>query len=261
MFFQRLPSPGPPKYRDRRLLTVARCTAAGRDPRKSPQKSITVRHKSCLIDRVVKPAGQTVLDTKTRILDAADAIFVRRGIDGARMQEIADHAGVNKALLHYHFRSKAELARAVWLRIASSFVPGILQMMASDLSLDDKIDRFVDAYHTRLTQHPYLLPYVISEAARHPDLVDSFYSPERRQAARRMVDKLREQIDDVVRARRMAPVSAEQFFLTLAGSCLYPFAARPMISEALGLSPVELEAFMERRRRELPAFLKRALQP
>jgi hypothetical protein len=35
-------------------------------------------------------------------------------------------------------------------------VPDILRMMASDLSLDAKIDRFVDAYHTRLTRHPYL---------------------------------------------------------------------------------------------------------
>ena len=60
--------------------------------------------------QVVKPSGQTATDTKTRILDAADEIFVRRGIDGARMQEIADQAGVNKALLHNHFRSKAQLA-------------------------------------------------------------------------------------------------------------------------------------------------------
>jgi TetR/AcrR family transcriptional regulator len=209
---------------------------------------------------VVKPSGQTGPDTKKRILDAADAIFVRRGIDGARMQEIADQAGVNKALLHYHFRSKADLARAVWLRIASSFVPGILQMMTSDLSLDEKIDRFVDAYHTRLTRHPYLLPYVISEAARHPDFVDNFYSPERRQAARLMIDKLREQIDLLVKARRIAPVSAEQFFITLAGSCLYPFAARPMVTEALGLSRTKFDDLMELRRRELPAFLKRALE-
>src|SRR4051794_36711167 len=105
---------------------------------------------------MVKPSGKTEPDTKARILDAADEIFVRRGVDGARMQEIADHAGVNKALLHYHFRSKAELARAVWLRIASSFAPGILEMMTSDLPLNDKIDRFVEAYHARLTRHPYL---------------------------------------------------------------------------------------------------------
>lgn len=124
---------------------------------------------------MVKPSGQTAADTKTRILDAADKIFVRRGIDGARMQEIADQAGVNKALLHYHFRSKAHLARAVWLRIASSFVPGIFQMLGSDISLDEKIERFVDAYHTRLAEHPYLLGYVIGEAARHPDFVDDFY--------------------------------------------------------------------------------------
>jgi TetR/AcrR family transcriptional regulator len=209
---------------------------------------------------MVKPSGQPETDTKQRILDAADEIFVRRGIDGARMQEIADHAGVNKALLHYYFRSKANLARAVWLRIASSFVPGILEMMASDLSLGDKIDRFVDAYHTTLTRHPYLLAYVISEAARHPDLVDDFYSSERRQAARRMVDKLQEQIDERVEAKKLAPVSADQFLITLASSCLFPFAARPMIAEVVGVGPTGLMAFMKRRRRDLPAFLKRALQ-
>ena len=53
-------------------------------------------------------------------------------------------------------------------------------MLGSDISLDEKIERFVDAYHTRLAKHPYLLGYVISEAARHPDFTDDFYSAERR---------------------------------------------------------------------------------
>jgi AcrR family transcriptional regulator len=209
---------------------------------------------------MVKPSGQAETDTKQRILDAADEIFVRHGIDGARMQEIADHAGVNKALLHYYFRSKANLARAVWLRIASSFVPGIFEMMASDLSLDDKIDRFVDAYHTMLTRHPYLLAYVITEAARHPDLVDDFFSTEKRQAARRMINKLREQIAERLEGKNIAPVSADQFLVTLTSSCLFPFAAQPMIADVLGLGPAGVRAFMKRRRRELPAFLKKALQ-
>lgn len=199
------------------------------------------------------------MDAKSRILDAADEIFVRRGIDGARMQEIADHAGVNKALLHYYFRSKAQLAQAVWFRIASSFAPGILQMMASDLPLDDKIDRCVDAYHTTLTRHPYLMAYVISEAARHPELLDGFYTVERRRAARRMIDKLRVQIDDGVRAKKMRPVSAEQFFVTMVSSCLFPFAAWPMLAQVLGIGASGHRQFMRRRRTELPAFLKRAL--
>ena len=159
------------------------------------------RHRDCItltrwLNRLDKPQRTPRLASSTpptRCLCGA-ASTVRR------MQDIADHAGVNKALLHYHFRSKADLARGVWLRIASSFVPGIFEMMASDISLDEKIDRFVDAYHTRLAKHPYLLAYVISEAARHPDFVDDFYSAERRKAARRAVERVREQINE--RAKR-----------------------------------------------------------
>lgn len=210
---------------------------------------------------MVKPSGQIESDARTRILDAADAVFVRHGIDGARMQEIANQAGVNKALLHYYFRSKEDLAKAVWFRVASSFVPGVFQMLASDLSLDDKISRFVDTYHATLTRHPYLLAYVISEAARRPELVDEFYTAERRRAARRMVAKLGRQIEEQVEAGAMAAVSVEQFMVTLVGSCLFPFAARPMLAAVLGLGPKKFDDFMKQRQRELPQFLKRALQP
>ena len=45
-------------------------------------------------------------ETEQRILDAARAVFIKRGTAGARMAEIADEAGVNQALLHYYFRTK-----------------------------------------------------------------------------------------------------------------------------------------------------------
>lgn len=210
---------------------------------------------------MVKPSGQTEADAQSRILDAADAVFVRHGIDGARMQEIANQAGVNKALLHYYFRSKEDLAKAVWFRVASSFVPGVFQMLASDYSLDEKIDRFVDVYHATLTRHPYLIAYVISEAARRPELVDEFYTPERRRAARRMIAKLSRQIDEQVEEGAIAAVSVEQFITTLVGSCLFPFAARPMLAAVLGLGTKKFDDFMNQRKRDLPKFLKRALKP
>jgi len=195
-----------------------------------------------------------------RILDAADDVFIRRGIDGARMQEIADRARVNKALLHYYFQSKIGLARAVWFRIAASFVPGVFQMLASDLSLDEKIKRFVDTYHAVLTRHPYLMVFALSEAARHPELVHDFYSVERRLAARRMIDKLQKQINERAKRTKSRSMSAEQFFVTLVGSCLFPFASRALLVEVVGLDPAKVQDFMERRRKNLPAFLKRALQ-
>jgi AcrR family transcriptional regulator len=214
---------------------------------------------------MVKPTGQSKKDAqkdaKSRILDAADAIFVRRGIDGSRMQEIADQAGVNKSLLHYYFTSKAELSRAVWLRIAESFAPGVIHMLSSDDALDKKIDQYVEAYHTLLTRYPYLLAYIISEGARRPEFIDDFYSAERTKIARRMMSKLGAQINEQVKKKTMAPISAEQFFVTMASCCMFPFAARPMFTEVLGYTGKKYLDFIEQRRKSLPAFLKKAFRP
>jgi len=53
-------------------------------------------------------AKSRITDTHTRdkIFRAATQVFEEKGYSGARMQEIADKAGINKALLHYYFRSK-----------------------------------------------------------------------------------------------------------------------------------------------------------
>ena len=54
------------------------------------------------------------INTESRILEAAKEVFIAKGFDGARMQEIADTAEINKALLHYYFRNKDKLFEAVF---------------------------------------------------------------------------------------------------------------------------------------------------
>src|SRR6266850_8217290 len=81
------------------------------------------------------PDGQT----EQRILDAAHAVFVRAGTAGARTQEIAREAGVNPALLHYYFRTKARLAEAVFRRAASQLLPVVIGVLGSDAALEEKV--------------------------------------------------------------------------------------------------------------------------
>src|SRR5260221_2124635 len=83
-------------------------------------------------------------DTEHRILDAAHAVFVRRGTSGARMQEIAAEAGVNQALLHYYFRSKDRLSKAAFERAASQLMPAVLQVLTSEADLAAKVARVVE---------------------------------------------------------------------------------------------------------------------
>ncbi len=56
--------------------------------------------------------------TEEKIFEAATVEFVDKGMDGARMQDIATRADINKALLHYYFRTKDHLFNAVFEMIA-----------------------------------------------------------------------------------------------------------------------------------------------
>src|SRR5579871_2369299 len=94
-------------------------------------------------------------DTEQRVLDAAHAVFLRRGTAGARMQEIAKEAGVNQALLHYYFRTKEQLARAAFERAGSQLMPAVIQEIAGDAPLDDKIRRVVAIELDHLSRAPY----------------------------------------------------------------------------------------------------------
>ena len=64
--------------------------------------------------------NETKETTEQQILDAAKTVFQAKGMDGARMQEIADAAGINKAMLHYYYRSKEMLFEAVFKALSIS---------------------------------------------------------------------------------------------------------------------------------------------
>jgi AcrR family transcriptional regulator len=71
------------------------------------------------------------LTTEQKILEAARKIFLAKGLDGARMQDIADEAGINKAMLHYYFRSKDKLFEKIFAEVAGHFLPKIMAIFES----------------------------------------------------------------------------------------------------------------------------------
>ncbi|MEO1434911.1 MAG: helix-turn-helix domain-containing protein, partial [Bacteroidota bacterium] len=65
-------------------------------------------------------------ETENRILEIARSEFVKNGFSGTRMQAIADKAEINKAMLHYYFRSKEKLYREIFQDILNTMVPRFL---------------------------------------------------------------------------------------------------------------------------------------
>jgi AcrR family transcriptional regulator len=203
--------------------------------------------------------------SEQRILDAARAVFIRRGTAGARMQEIAKEAGVNQALLHYYFRSKERLSTAVFQQFAMRVFPAVIHILGGDDPIDEKIDRIVTLYIDNLSANPFLPGYLLSELHHHPERVQQLLAAATGAApgvvVPPVVKKLGKQIDAEVRAGRMRPISPEQFAANLLSLCIFPFAARPMLSIVFGLDDAAFARFIAQRRRDLPTFIRGGLRP
>jgi TetR/AcrR family transcriptional regulator len=204
-------------------------------------------------------------DTERRILDAAHAVFVRRGTSGARMQEIAAEAGVNQALLHYYFRSKEQLAQAAFERAAQGFMPAVIGVIASGEALEDKVARIITLELAHLSRAPYLPGYIIGEVTHRPEragqLIAAVTGLTPDQIGSRVLDTLRRQIKARVKRGTMAPIAPESFVVNLMALCIFPFAVRPMVMAMLGMDDRRFEQFIRRRQEDLPAFFMGALRP
>jgi AcrR family transcriptional regulator len=181
------------------------------------------------------------------------------------MQEIAAEAGVNQALLHYYFRSKDRLARAAFERAAGQLLPAVVRVLASGAPLEQKVDRIVELEIGHLSKAPYLPGYIISEITHHParvpELIAALTGMSADDIRPRIATALKAQIDAGVRAGVLRPITPENFIVNLMSLCIFPFAARPMISALLGMDEAAFERFIGRRRRSLTAFFLGALRP
>lgn len=204
-------------------------------------------------------------DTEQRILQAARAVFVRRGTAGARMQEIAEEAGVNQALLHYYFRSKDRLADAVFREAAGRLIPSVAQVLGSDEPLERKIERFVHRYIDVVRQNPFIPGYILAELHQHPERITAFATElagaPPAWVANGFLGKLRAQLEERAAAGTMRPITPQQFLVNVLALCVFPFAARPLLATAFGMDDAAFGRFLDERRAELPGFIISALRP
>jgi AcrR family transcriptional regulator len=202
-------------------------------------------------------------DTEKRILHAARTVFIRHGTSGARMQEIAEEAGVNQALLHYYFRSKERLSEAVFSEAATRMFPMVIQILGSDEPIEKKVEGIVATYIDNMSRSPFLPGYLISELHHHPErihqLIKGVAGVELSTALKPVLEKLDKQIAAEVRAGRMRRISAQQFMANLISLSVFPFAARPMLCAAFGFDDDGFSKFIATRRKELPQFIMSAL--
>lgn len=199
-----------------------------------------------------------ITETEARILKAATEVFRTRGKDGTRMQDIADAAGINKAMLHYYFRSKDLLFERVFRESTATFFCRIREVIASDDDLWNKIRHLCAAYIDMGIKEPYIPVFIIGEINRNPDdfIRQIFHGIGTRPDFR----KFRELVEQEARHGRIVPIAPEQLLMNILSLCIFPSIARPMMQFNMGLSEQAFHQAMEERKTLIPELIIRSIQ-
>ena len=196
------------------------------------------------------------ISTEEKILNAAKQVFENKGMSGARMQEIADEAKINKSLLHYYYRSKQLLFEAVFKAAFNKIAPQINTILNSDLSIFEKITSFSNNYTSFMIKHPYLPNFILQELNRNPDFVKELISSKTFPNMKYFLN----QISDAVKKGEIRSIEAEQLFINILALNIFPFVGAPLIKGFINASDKEFKAILERRKTEVSNFIIQSIK-
>lgn len=195
--------------------------------------------------------------TEEQILAAAKKVFVRDGMTGARMQDIADEAGINKALLHYYFKNKEKLFEVIFIEASNRLFPKINEIFTAELPLFEKIERFCEEYITLVMENPYLPLFVLNEIHRDPDY---FLGKVWKGKSTPNPQKFLAQIEVERVKGTIKDIHPLHLLMNMLSMTIFPFVAKPMIQKNMGLDEAHFKVAMEQRKKEIPKFIMDAIR-
>jgi TetR/AcrR family transcriptional regulator len=183
-------------------------------------------------------------NTENQIFEAALKVFQKKGLAGARMQEIADEAGINKSMLHYYFRNKEQLFGQIFMQSFKKFIGGILPTLNEDNTWEEKIPKVIDHYIQVMQNKPDLAFFVINELRQN---ADGFLNVVKDNSFLNSVfiDQLRQ----AIKSGEIRPVNPIQIWISMVSESIFPFIAAPMIKATMSFQDNNWDGFIADRKK------------
>lgn len=193
------------------------------------------------------------LDTRNKILKSAKDLFVKKGLDGMKMRELADNAGVNKGLLHYYFKNKETLFAEVFTGEATQLYLHINNILKKDLVFEKKLGLMVDEYFIMLQKNPGMPVFVLSEIAKNPKFLPASLQKEIKTTLELLSIELEKK-------GLQGQEQAMNFLLSILSLCIFPFMAQPLLQKAGNLQKKESLEFIINRKTHIKNILIKSLE-
>jgi TetR/AcrR family transcriptional regulator len=193
--------------------------------------------------------------TEEKILIAAEEIFLRDGYSGSRMQDIADLAGINKALLHYYFRSKDKLFERIFDKKAGVMFPVMEELFEIEMPFTDLLCIYVEKYMELLIANPFL-PLFIITTVNKPNGQDFI-----KKLPFAINRKLMEVYSKEVATGKIRPMNPLHLILSVFSMCAFPFMAKPVLMQMADANDEQFIALMKNRVTEIQGYVRVLLKP
>lgn len=197
-------------------------------------------------------------DKEQLILEVARKQFVQKGFAATKMQDIAEEAGVNKALLHYYYRSKAKLYHQIIVRTLDRMIPRFAEAMAKEGTFWERVENLVTTYVEMLLKEPDIPFFIMSEISQEQD---RFVSELRQRAhyfpaAQGFVMSMHEEMA----AGRIRDIPPLHIMLNIMSMTVFPFICKPIFCTIFNFEEKAFNQLMEERKDVIMTFLRSALE-
>jgi len=186
-------------------------------------------------------------ESRAAILQAAAREFAEHGIAGARTDQIAREARVNKALLYYYFKDKETLYGAVLDDAFSGLKTTVFHVLDSDQSPRDKMLAYVGAYFDFVASnqlYPRLMQREMMRAREgHSQHIDKVIKNYIQPIFGRVAELMRKGIAE----GEFRPVNPVHFVPSMVAMIVFYFSSAPMMQKIVGFNPLTPERIAERR--------------
>jgi TetR/AcrR family transcriptional regulator len=186
----------------------------------------------------------TEQNTEQKIKEAAKKVFLERGFDGAKLRHIAEEAGITMAMVNYYFRGKEQLFQSIFLETMGSFLGRVVSILNEEVPLEIKVWKVVDNYTDFLKANPHVPVFVLSELQK--DSSEIFEKLNVKAVIETSFFTKQLQIEgEKGTIRKVKPL---QLIVTMLGSLIFPFMAKPIVAYIGNMDNTAYQAFLEERK-------------
>jgi len=194
-------------------------------------------------------------NTEVKILEAAREVFHHKGFNGARMQEIADLAGINKALLHYYYRNKESLFERVFNDAFSQMACKMNEIFLSEMTLMSKIGIFINFYLNFISRHSYVVQFIINALHDKPEQLREVILKQNL-----VPELLLEQIGKQLREEMDIDTDPLHIYVNILGLVVFPVLAKPLIQSMFQIPDEKMDVFFKQRKKIVTTFIANGLK-